>query len=232
MSPLLKVRGLKKRYGQFIALHGVDLEVREGEIVSVIGANGAGKSSLIKSIVGDGNREGSIEVDGRETLGMSAPQIVKLGIGLVPEGRRIFPSLTVRENILVGSQIGKPGEWTFDRVMKLFPDLVEKLPLPGTAVSGGQQQMIAIGRALMSNPRLLLCDEISLGLAPTIINRFYALLKDLAAQGLSILVVEQAIHKSLEVSDRYYCMLEGRISLSGASPQANKDDVIRAYFGR
>lgn len=232
MSALLEVSDLRMRYGQFVALHGVDVTVNTGEIVSVIGANGAGKSSLIKAICGTGTREGIIRLGGHDITALPPSKVMRLGIGLVPEGRRLFPSLTVRENIIVGGQIGQSGPWTFERVLRLFPDLEEKLDLPGTSISGGQQQMVAIGRALMTNPRLLLCDEISLGLAPTIINRLYTLLKELVAEGLSIMVVEQAVHKSLDISDRFYCMLEGRIPLSGASATANRDQVISTYFGR
>lgn len=230
---LLEVDGLGLAYGRFIALKGVSLVVNTGETVAVIGANGAGKSSLIKAICGvERQTGGDIRFAGSRILAWSAPEITRAGIGLVPEGRRIFPSLSVEENIVLGGQVGSKGPWTLERVYALFPDLVEKRRLPGTSLSGGQQQMIAISRALMTNPRLLLCDEISLGLAPLVIKRLYALLSDLARDGLAILVVEQAMRKALEVSDRYYCLLEGRVSLSGRSVDADEAAVSRAYFGR
>ncbi|MDK3019756.1 ABC transporter ATP-binding protein [Pseudodonghicola flavimaris] len=236
MTTLLEIRDLRLQYGQFKALHGLDVEIAEGEIVAVIGANGAGKSSLIKGICcTEGQTSGSVKLDGRELLGLTPPQIARAGIGLVPEGRRIFPSLSVEENILLGGQLGQDHggtPWTLERIYELFPDLTAKRHLSGTMLSGGQQQMIAIGRALMTNPRVLLCDEISLGLAPTIINRLYEQLIALASEGLAVLVVEQAMRKALEISDRYYCILEGRVSLSGISADADEDRIAQAYFGR
>ncbi|MCA0043466.1 ABC transporter ATP-binding protein [Celeribacter litoreus] len=236
MSSLLSIRDLHLNYGQFAALHGMDIEIDAGEIVAVIGANGAGKSSLIRGICGtEGEGRGSITLDGRELLGLNPPEITRAGIGLVPEGRRIFPSLSVEENILLGGQLGQVhggDPWTLDRIYDLFPDLVPKRHISGTMLSGGQQQMIAIARALMTNPRVLLCDEISLGLAPTIIGRLYEQLIKLASEGLAILVVEQAMRKALEISDRYYCLLEGHVSLSGASSEADEHQVAQAYFGR
>ncbi|WP_108258416.1 ABC transporter ATP-binding protein [Mangrovicoccus ximenensis] len=236
MSALLTVSNLHLSYGQFAALHGLDLEIGAGEIIAVIGANGAGKSSLIRGICGtEGQGRGSVRLDGQELLGLAPPEITRAGIGLVPEGRRIFPSLSVEENILLGAQLGRPHSddpWTLDRIYDLFPDLVAKRHLSGTMLSGGQQQMIAIGRALMTNPRVLLCDEISLGLAPTIIGRLYEQLGRLAAGGLAILVVEQAMRKALQISARYYCVLEGRVSLSGLSAEAEEERVAEAYFGR
>lgn len=238
MTPLLNISGLHLRYGKFNALNGVDLTIGAGEIVSVIGANGAGKSSLIKAITGaEKDVTGAVRLDGTDILGRSAPHIARMGIAIVPEGRRIFPSLSVEENIVMGAQIGSPPRaglagWTLDRVYDLFPDLVEKRHLSGTALSGGQQQMIAIGRALMTNPRVLLCDEVSLGLAPTIIGRLYTNLKTLAENGLAILVVEQAMRTALAVSSRYYCMLEGHVSLSGVSADADENAISRAYFGQ
>lgn len=236
MSQILSVRDLHLNYGQFAALHGLDLDIDAGEIVAVIGANGAGKSSLIRGICGtEGKGRGSIKLGGQEILGLTPPQITRAGIGLVPEGRRIFPSLSVEENILLGGQLGRAHDgapWTLERIYELFPDLAAKRHLGGTMLSGGQQQMIAISRALMTNPRVLLCDEISLGLAPTIIGRLYEQLIALASEGLAILVVEQAMRKALEISHRYYCILEGHVSLSGLSAEADEERVAQAYFGR
>ena len=174
-DPLLEVRAIDAFYGDFQALFGVSLRVNAGEVVAVIGANGAGKSTLLKSIAGLMRpRRGDILFDGKAIGGAPAFEVVARGIALVPEGRRLFPSLTVEENLMIGGQSRRPGPWTLDRVYELFPVLAERRHLPAPSLSGGQQQMAAIGRALMSNPRLLLCDEISLGLAPIVVRDIYA----------------------------------------------------------
>lgn len=237
MSALLDIRDLRLNYGLFAALSGVDLSVGAGEIVAVIGANGAGKSSLIRAICGaERDVTGSVRLDRAELVGQRTPAIVRAGIGLVPEGRRIFAALSVEENIRLGGQLAGSDRGasprTLEQIWTLFPDLKEKRHLPGTDLSGGQRQMIAIGRALMTNPRILLCDEISLGLAPIIIGRLYDQLQKLAGEGMGILVVEQAMRKALAVSSRYYCMLEGHISFFGSSAGADEETVSRAYFGR
>jgi branched-chain amino acid transport system ATP-binding protein len=231
-EPLLAVEGLTVVYGQFHALHGVDLHVDAGEIVSVIGANGAGKSSLLKAIVGNAHRAaGTIRFDGTDLRGRSTAQIVRAGIALVPEGRRLFPSLTVEENLAIGRSVGRAGEVTLQTVFETFPMLAEKRRQPARELSGGQQQMVALGRALLANPRLLLCDEISLGLAPVIVNTLYEIIPTLAQRGIGLLIVEQDISRSLAVADRFYCLLEGSVTLTGRPAEVPRETVTRHYFG-
>jgi len=231
-EPLLAVEGLTVVYGQFRALHGVDLHVDAGEIVSVIGANGAGKSSLLKAIVGYAHRAaGTISLDGTDLRGRSTAQIVKAGIALVPEGRRLFPSLTVEENLNIGRSVGRAGEVSLQTVFETFPMLADKRRQPARELSGGQQQMVALGRALLANPRLLLCDEISLGLAPVIVNTLYEIIPTLARRGIGLLIVEQDISRSLAVADRFYCLLEGSVTLTGRPAEVSRETVTRHYFG-
>jgi len=231
-DPLLEVRGIDAFYGDFQALFGVSLRVEAGEVVAVIGANGAGKSTLLKTIAGMmAPRRGDIFFDGKPTGGAPAFDVLKRGIALVPEGRRLFPSLTVEENLLIGGQSRRPGPWTLDRVYRLFPVLAERRRLPAPALSGGQQQMAAIARALMSNPRLLLCDEISLGLAPIVVRDIYAQLPAIVADGLSLIVVEQDIAQALEAARQVYCLQEGRIALQGSAHELTRESISAAYFG-
>jgi branched-chain amino acid transport system ATP-binding protein len=229
---LLDIERLEAFYGDFQALFGLDLRVEEGEVVAVIGANGAGKSTLLGAIAGIiRQRRGTVRFAGRDITHERAAPIAKLGIALVPEGRRLFPSLSVEENLQIGIAAGRAGPWTLERIYALFPMLQRLRREPATRVSGGQQQMVAIGRALVSNPRLLLCDELSLGLAPTVINDIYARFADIRASGVSIVLVEQDIVRASAVSDRLYCLLEGRISLTGASGGFGVEEISRAYFG-
>ncbi|RWO43743.1 MAG: ABC transporter ATP-binding protein [Mesorhizobium sp.] len=230
---MLETRGLTANYGQFRALFGVDISVAAGECVAIIGANGAGKSTLMRSITGViGNEPGMVLHRGESIGALSSAQIMKRGIAMVPEGRRLFPSLTVEENLLVGGQARKvPGPWNLDAVYDLFPILRERRKSPGTALSGGQQQMVAIGRALMSNPQLLLCDEISLGLAPVVIRDIYAALPRILEGGAAIVLVEQDIGKALAVADRVYCMMEGRVKLAARTAEVTREDIHSAYFG-
>ncbi|RWB08307.1 MAG: ABC transporter ATP-binding protein [Mesorhizobium sp.] len=230
---MLETRGLTANYGQFRALFGVDISVAAGECVAIIGANGAGKSTLMRSITGViGNEPGMVLHRGEPIGALSSAQIMKRGIAMVPEGRRLFPSLTVEENLLVGGQARKvPGPWNLDAVYDLFPILRERRKSPGTALSGGQQQMVAIGRALMSNPQLLLCDEISLGLAPVVIRDIYAALPRIRESGAAIVLVEQDIGKALAVADRVYCMMEGRVTLAARAAEVKREDIHSAYFG-
>ena len=230
---LLETHGLQAHYGDFQALFGVDMVLNEGETVAVIGANGAGKSTLLRSISGlIRNAPGQIRFDGREIGALSAPDVVQLGIAMVPEGRRLFPSLSVEENLLIG-RYGRTGNgaWTLDAVYDLFPVLKERRHDPATALSGGQQQMVAIGRGLMSNPRVLLCDEISLGLAPVVVKDIYAAFPKIRATGAVIVIVEQDIGQALKVVDRVYCMMEGRITLTGTPATLSREDIHAAYFG-
>jgi len=231
-DPLLEVRAIDAYYGDFQALFGVSLRVNAGEVVAVIGANGAGKSTLLKSIAGLMRpKAGDIVFDGEPIGAAPAFAVVKRGIALVPEGRRLFPSLTVEENLLIGGQSRRPGPWTLDRVYDLFSVLAERRHLPAPALSGGQQQMAAIARALMSNPRLLLCDEISLGLAPIIVRDIYARLPAIVAEGLSLIVVRQDTAQALKAARQVYCLQEGRIALQGAARELTRESISAAYFG-
>ena len=230
---LLETKGLTARYGDFQALFGVDIALDEGETIAIIGANGAGKTTLMRSISGIlVNQPEAVLFDGEEIGALPAPDIVARGIAMVPEGRKLFPSLSVEENLLIG-RYGRAvaGHWNLETVYQLFPILKERRSNPGTALSGGQQQMVAIGRALMSNPRVLLCDEISLGLAPVVIRDIYAAFPRIREAGASIVVVEQDIGQALKVSDRVYCMMEGRITLSGAPAGLTREAIHAAYFG-
>jgi len=231
-DPLLDVRAIDAFYGDFQALFGVSLRVNAGEVVAVIGANGAGKSTLLKSIAGLMRpKAGDIVFDGGPIGSAPAFAVVKRGIALVPEGRRLFPSLTVEENLLIGGQARRAGPWTLDRVYQLFPVLAERRNLPAPALSGGQQQIAAIARALMSNPRLLLCDEISLGLAPIVVRDIYARLPAIVAEGLSLIVVEQDIAQALKAAAQVYCLQEGRIALHGPARELTRESISAAYFG-
>lgn len=232
MTRLLDCTGIKAGYGDFQALFGIDAHVDEGECIAFIGANGAGKSTLMRTIVGQITpTNGAIVFDGTPIQGLSAPEILTHGVAMVPEGRRLFSSLTVEENLLIGNYSGRQGAWTLDRIYSLFPVLQERRKQAATSLSGGQQQMVAIGRALMSNPRLLLCDEISLGLAPVIIRDIYGIVPQIRSEGTAILVVEQDIGQALAVADRIYCLQEGRISLTGKPESLSREEIRQAYFG-
>ncbi|PLY11559.1 MAG: ABC transporter ATP-binding protein [Arcobacter sp.] len=229
---ILKCNNLVARYGDFQALFGIDFRLEEGETVAIIGSNGAGKSTFLKSITGLISVENnSIELYNNNIGGLEADAINKLGIALVPEGRKLFPSLTVEENLLIGKESKREGEWNLEKIYELFPILKERRLSPGTALSGGQQQMVAIGRGLMSNPKVLLCDEISLGLAPVIVKDIYAIFPQIKKQGISIVIVEQDINQALKVSDRVYCFQEGRVSLQGNPNELSHDEISQAYFG-
>jgi branched-chain amino acid transport system ATP-binding protein len=233
MSALLSITGLTAHYGDFQALFGVDLSLEEGQTVAIIGANGAGKTTLMRAITGVAKvTAGQVTLAGEEITRRPAPDILTRGIAMVPEGRRLFPSLTVEENLLIGAHARRGnGYWTLERIQTLFPILKERRHNPGTALSGGQQQMVAIGRALMSNPRVLLCDELSLGLAPVVIKEIYAAFPQIKESGTSILVVEQDIGQALRVADHVHCMMEGRITLSGRPAELSRDAIHDAYFG-
>ena len=229
---LLAVRGLSAFYGDFQALFDVTLDVAEGEMVAVIGANGAGKSTFLRALAGAiPGRRGAVEFAGRPVGGLPAETLVSLGLSLVPEGRRIFPSLTVEENLLVGAYRRRPGPWSLERVYALFPILRDRRRAPGTNLSGGEQQMLAVGRGLMANPRLLLVDEISLGLAPLVIKRLYEVLGMIRAEGTTLVVVEQDVSQVLAVAQRVYCFRSGAVSLSGVPAQLGRDQIASAYFG-
>src|SRR5512139_607825 len=231
-SPVLKIRAIDAFYGDFQALFGVSLSVDTGQVVAVIGANGAGKSTLLKCIAGLMHpTRGEIFFEDAAITGTPAFEVLKRGIALVPEGRRLFPSLTVEENLLIGGQSRRPGPWSLARVYELFPVLAERKNLPAPALSGGQQQMAAIGRALMSNPRLLLCDEISLGLAPIVVRDIYARLPQITAEGSSLIIVEQDIVQALRAASHVFCLQEGRIALHGPAQDLTREKISAAYFG-
>lgn len=230
---LLQTQSLVAHYGDFQALFGVDIELAEAETIAIIGANGAGKTTLMRSIAGVlRNEAAAISYENTPIGALPADEIMSQGIAMVPEGRRLFPSLSVEENLLIGTYGRKiKGHWTLETVYDLFPILGERRHNPGTALSGGQQQMVAIGRALMSNPRVLLCDEISLGLAPVVIKDIYKAIPQIKAAGASMIVVEQDIAQAMAVADRVYCMMEGRVTLSGTPDSLSRDDIHNAYFG-
>jgi branched-chain amino acid transport system ATP-binding protein len=230
---MLETRGLTASYGQFKALFGIDFTVGPGECVAIIGANGAGKTTLLRSISGVlRNAPDMVMHRGTPIGALSADAVMQRGIAMVPEGRKLFPSLSVEENLLIGGQVRRgDGRWTLDTVYALFPILKERRLSPGTALSGGQQQMVAVGRALMSNPEILLCDEISLGLAPVVIRDIYAALPRIRETGAAMVIVEQDIARALSVADRVYCMMEGRVTLTGNAAEITRDAVHAAYFG-
>ena len=232
MAALLQTEGLTAFYGDAQALFGIDFALEPGELVAIIGANGAGKSTFMKSVTGlvKAGRE-QVRFDGEAIGGLPPGEIVRRGIALVPEGRRLFPSLSVEENLLMGGFAKRAGPWTLERLFKLFPILEQKRAQPATSLSGGQQQMVAIGRALMSNPRLLLCDELSLGLAPIVIREIYAALPSICAEGMTVAIVEQDVAMAQQVSRRLYCFQEGRVSLQGVSGALTREQISQAYFG-
>ena len=231
-EPLLDVRALDAFYGDFQALFGVSLRVEPGEVVAVIGANGAGKSTLLNCIAGAiRSSRDAIRFDGEAIGDQPAHAVVGRGIALVPEGRRLFASLSVEENLLIGGQVGRQGPWNLARIYDLFPVLAERRHVPSTSLSGGQQQMVAIGRALMSNPKLLLCDEISLGLAPIVVREVYARLSAIVAEGGSLIIVEQDIVQALKAAGRVYCLQEGRVALTGSAGALTREAISAAYFG-
>lgn len=230
---LLQTTGLTARYGDFQALFGVDIALEAGQTIAIIGANGAGKTTLMRSIAGVlKNAPDMIRYDGVAIGALPADEVMAMGISMVPEGRKLFPSLSVEENLLIGAYGRRiAGQWTLETVYRLFPILKEKRHVPGTALSGGQQQMVAIGRALMSNPRVLLCDEISLGLAPVVIRDIYAALPEIQSSGASVIVVEQDIGQAMKVASTVYCMMEGRVTLSGSPADLSREAIHAAYFG-
>jgi len=230
---LLQTHSLVAHYGDFQALFGVDIELAEAETIAIIGANGAGKTTLMRSIAGVlRNEAAAVSYENKPIGTLSADQIMSQGIAMVPEGRKLFPSLSVEENLLIGAYGRKiSGHWRLATVYDLFPILGERRHNPGTALSGGQQQMVAIGRALMSNPRILLCDEISLGLAPIVIKDIYKAITQIKAAGASMIVVEQDISQAMAVAERVYCLMEGRVTLSGTPDTLSRDDIHNAYFG-
>jgi len=232
MTALLEVERVSTYYGQFRALSDVALDVQEGETVAVVGANGAGKSTLLRTITGLLRpASGTVRFEGRDIADVPAYQRVSLGIAMVPEGRKLFPSLSVEENLLLGGYRARPGPWNLARVYELFPLLAGRRRQRSVTLSGGEQQAVAIGRALMCNPRLLLLDEVSLGLAPVLVRQLYGALPEVQASGTTILLVEQDVRQAMAVADRVYCLLEGRCVLQGQAADLTFEQVRQAYFG-
>jgi branched-chain amino acid transport system ATP-binding protein len=233
-QPLLSVRGVKTYYGNIIALKGVDMDVHEGEIVTLIGANGAGKSTLMMTIFGNPRaREGTITYAGRDITRMPTHEIARLSIAQSPEGRRIFPRMSVFENLQMGASINGMAhfEQDLERVCTLFPRLKERLPQRGGTLSGGEQQMLAIARALMSRPKLLLLDEPSLGLAPLIVKQIFSIIKELNEKdGMTVFLVEQNAYHSLKLAHRGYVMVTGNITLSGTGKELLENPQVRAAY--
>jgi len=232
MEPLLSTQQLQAFYGDAQAIFGIDFELKAGELVAIIGANGAGKSTFLKSLTGlVKTPRDAVRFKGEAIGGLPPGEIVRRGLALVPEGRRLFPSLSVEENLLMGGFARRSGPWNLERLFALFPILEEKRRLPGTSLSGGQQQMVAIGRALMSNPEVLLCDELSLGLAPIVIREIYNAMPAMTAEGMTVVIVEQDVGTAQQVSQRLYCFQEGRVSLQGRSGDLSREQISLAYFG-
>ena len=230
--PLLEVQGLDAFYGDFQALFGIDLEIDDGEVIALIGANGAGKSTFMRALLNHGIRAaGHIRFGDADITQQPTYLISRLGMTLAPEGRALFPSLSAEENLVMGTSAGRGGRWTLADIYQLFPGIRDARQRTAMQISGGQQQMVAICRALLANPRLLLCDEISLGLAPKVISDIYNAVPTIRESGIAILLVEQDIDRARSVSDRFYCLLEGRVSLKGRSADYSMDAISRAYFG-
>jgi len=233
---LLKVENLNVFYGAIHALKGISLEVNEGEIVTLIGANGAGKSTTLNTICGFLRpRSGTIIYEGKEIIGYQTPDIVKMGISQVPEGRRIFPNLTVIENLELGAYLRWNREEmkkSMQNVFRRFPRLEERQKQMAGTLSGGEQQMLAIGRALMSRPRLMLLDEPSMGLAPVLVREIFSIIKEINEQGTTILLVEQNASMALSVAQRGYVLETGRVILQGSAKElSNNEEVKKAYLG-
>lgn len=232
---LLSTHGLVARYGDFQALYGIDFEIGHGEVVALIGANGAGKSTLLKSIMGLLRvAPDMVRLEGRPVGGHRPNRMVASGVAIVPEGRRLFAGMSVLDNLKVAidhAAAPKGTLWTLERVYDLFPILRDKQAVPVQSLSGGQQQMVAIARALLNQPRLLLCDEISLGLAPKVVREIYQSIPSISSGGTAIVLVEQDVGLARSSSDRLYCMLEGRVSLTGVSAQISREAIGEAYFG-
>jgi branched-chain amino acid transport system ATP-binding protein len=231
-TPLLQVRDLSVHHGQLQALRDVSLTVPAGTVHAMIGANGAGKSTLLRTIAGlHRPTTGQILLDGKDLTGLRPEQRVAAGVVMVPEGRRLFPTLTLEENLLVGTTNARPGPWTLPAVYELFDWMPDRRGQRAAQLSGGEQQAVAIGRALVANPRVLLLDELSLGLAPVVVRRIYALLPKLLGAGVTILLVEQDVSQALGVASRVHCLLEGRITLQGEPAALTPAQIETAYFG-
>ena len=231
-TPMLETRGLEVHHGQLRALQDISLRVFPGEVYAIIGANGAGKSTLLRTIAGlHRPTTGTVLFDGTDVTRVRPDLRATSGIAMVPEGRRLFGSLTVEENLKVGASYARNGPWTIERVYDLFNWMQERRGQRTAQLSGGEQQSVAIGRALVANPRVLLLDELSLGLAPVIVQRIYGMLPQILATGLTVLLVEQDVSQALRVASRVHCLLEGRTTLEGPPGDLTPERVEAAYFG-
>jgi branched-chain amino acid transport system ATP-binding protein len=231
-TPILEVRDLVVHHGQLRALDRVSLRVYPGEVYAIIGANGAGKSTLLRTITGlHSPTDGSILYDGKDMTRVRPERRATQGIAMVPEGRRLFGSLTVEENLQVGVTYARKGPWTIERVYEMFGWMKERRNQRTAQLSGGEQQSVAIGRALVANPRVLLLDELSLGLAPVVVQRIYAMMQQILASGLTVLLVEQDVSQALRVASHLQCLLEGHTTLEGRPSEVTADQVEAAYFG-
>lgn len=231
-APLLEVRGLTVHHGQLRALDDVSLSVYPSDVYAMIGANGAGKSTLLRAIAGlDKPTSGSVLLDGTDITTLRPEKRVAAGIVMVPEGRRLFPSLTVEENLQVGASYARKGPWNIPRVYELFNWMPERRKQLAEQLSGGEQQAVAIGRALVANPRVLLLDELSLGLAPVVLRRIYDTLPELLSTGVTVLLVEQDVSQALRVASRVHCLLEGQTTLTGVPADLSAESIEAAYFG-
>lgn len=229
---LLAVENLVVRHGLLQAVRGVSFAIERGETLALVGANGAGKTTLLRAIAGAHQpTAGRVLLDGADITGVPSHKRVGMGVALVPEGRKLFVQMTVEENLVLGKTAGRPGDWSVERVLDTFPNLKPRRRAKTGHLSGGEQQATAIGRALMSNPELLLLDEVSLGLSPLVVDRVYASLQGLISSGTTIILVEQDLNRALSVSDKVICMLEGRVALEGSSKGVSRDEVTKAYFG-
>jgi branched-chain amino acid transport system ATP-binding protein len=229
---LLEVESLTVHHGQLCAIDDVSFTQREGETLAIIGANGAGKSTLLRTIAGlHRPTSGCVRLDGENINDLSVHRRVALGISLVPEGRRLFSSMTLEENLQVGAYHANSGPFTIERIYELFDWMPSRRRQSVWQLSGGEQQAVAIGRALVANPRVLLLDELSLGLAPIVIEKIYALVPEILALGVSILIVEQDVSQGVSVADRVHCLLEGRTSMTGTPAELTSEEIDRAYFG-
>jgi branched-chain amino acid transport system ATP-binding protein len=229
---LLEVESLDVFYGDLQAIFGLAFSVAEREAVALVGANGAGKTTFLRALVGlIDSKQGRVRFDGSDIQDTPAERIARLGLCMVPEGRMLFDTLTVEENLLMGQVSRRSGSWTLRRVFDLFPALQERRNHLPRQLSGGQQQMVAIGRALMCNPRLLLCDEISLGLAPVMVEQIYRAFMDIRKEGTALVLVEQDVKRAAGASDRIYCLLKGRVSLTANAGDVSVTELTQAYFG-
>ncbi|EJK88427.1 ABC transporter ATP-binding protein [Rhizobium sp. AP16] len=229
---ILSIRDLDVRHGLLQAVRGVSFDIAEGEVLALVGANGAGKTTLLRSIAGAHfPAAGQVFLGGQDITTVPSHKRIALGIALVPEGRRLFSQMTVEENLLLGKTSGRKGDWTIERVFDAFPNLKPRRRAKTGHLSGGEQQATAIGRALMSNPDILLLDEVSLGLSPLVVDRVYAQLQALLSSGTTIVLVEQDLGRAMNVANRVICMLEGRVVLDRPAASVTRDEITKAYFG-